>query len=58
MTCSGGPGIWPAVWMLPVDNAYGPWPASGEIDVFELVRHLLQHYFSRSHCETKVKRKV
>jgi beta-glucanase (GH16 family) len=28
-------GIWPAVWMLPTDNAYGPWPASGEIDILE-----------------------
>lgn len=23
--------------MMPVDNTYGPWPASGELDVFELV---------------------
>jgi beta-glucanase (GH16 family) len=22
--------------MLPVDNAYGPWPASGEIDISEV----------------------
>ncbi|KAL3146998.1 hypothetical protein ABBQ38_014965 [Trebouxia sp. C0009 RCD-2024] len=36
----GGPGIWPAVWMMPVDNAYGPWPASGELDVFELTSTL------------------
>jgi len=21
--------LWPAIWMLPVDNAYGPWPMSG-----------------------------
>jgi hypothetical protein len=21
--------IWPAIWMLPVDNAYGIWPMSG-----------------------------
>lgn len=25
--------LWPAIWMLPVDSAYGAWPASGEIDV-------------------------
>lgn len=30
-----GDWIWPAVWMMPVHNAYGPWPASGEIDIFE-----------------------
>ena len=21
--------LWPAIWMLPVDSAYGPWPMSG-----------------------------
>lgn len=26
-----GDWIWPAVWMLPRFNQYGPWPASGEI---------------------------
>jgi len=30
-----GDWLWPAVWMLPEDNAYGPWPASGEIDIIE-----------------------
>lgn len=30
-----GQGIWPAVWLLPQDQAYGPWPASGEIDILE-----------------------
>jgi len=28
-------GLWPAVWMLPTDNVYGQWPASGEIDILE-----------------------
>jgi len=28
-------GIWPAFWMLPVQNKYGPWPRSGEIDIME-----------------------
>lgn len=32
-----GQGTWPAIWMLPVDNAYGPWAASGEIDILEAV---------------------
>lgn len=30
-----GKGLWPAIWLLPADNAYGPWPASGEIDILE-----------------------
>lgn len=30
-----GKGMWPALWMLPEDNAYGTWPASGEIDIVE-----------------------
>lgn len=32
-----GRGTWPAIWMLPTDNAYGNWPASGEIDIMEHV---------------------
>lgn len=32
-----GQGTWPAVWMLPEANAYGPWAASGEIDILEAV---------------------
>jgi beta-glucanase (GH16 family) len=30
-----GRGVWPALWMMPQANKYGPWPASGEIDVME-----------------------
>jgi beta-glucanase (GH16 family) len=30
-----GQGIWPALWMLPQEEKYGGWPASGEIDVME-----------------------
>lgn len=31
-----GEGIWPAFWMLPVDESiYGGWAASGEIDIME-----------------------
>lgn len=30
-----GYGTWPAIWMMPSDNTYGAWPASGEIDIFE-----------------------
>ena len=31
-----GKGIWPAIWMLPTDEKYGSWAASGEIDIMEL----------------------
>jgi beta-glucanase (GH16 family) len=32
-----GQGIWPAFWMLPTDNKYGSWAASGEIDILEAI---------------------
>lgn len=32
-----GQGTWPAIWMLPEDNHYGTWAASGEIDILEAV---------------------
>ncbi len=32
-----GRGVWPAIWMLPTQSIYGQWPASGEIDIMELV---------------------
>lgn len=32
-----GQGLWPAIWMLPTDYAYGGWPRSGEIDIMEYV---------------------
>ena len=34
---AGGQGIWPAFWMLPQDDVYGTWAASGEIDIVEAV---------------------
>ncbi|GAD01872.1 glycoside hydrolase family 16 protein [Agarivorans albus] len=32
-----GQGTWPAIWMLPSEEKYGQWPASGEIDIVEAV---------------------
>jgi beta-glucanase (GH16 family) len=32
-----GKGLWPALWMLPQDDRYGGWAASGEIDVMEIL---------------------
>jgi beta-glucanase (GH16 family) len=34
-----GKGLWPAIWLLPTDWVYGGWPASGEIDIMELIGH-------------------
>ncbi|KAL8649354.1 MAG: hypothetical protein Q9210_004449 [Variospora velana] len=34
-TLPAGDWLWPAIWMLPVDNKYGDWPKSGEIDIVE-----------------------
>lgn len=31
-----GQGLWPAIWMMPTESAYGGWAASGEIDIMEL----------------------
>jgi hypothetical protein len=30
-----GDWIWPAIWLLPENEEFGPWPASGEIDIME-----------------------
>lgn len=30
-------GTWPAIWLMPNDSEYGPWPRSGEIDIMEQV---------------------
>jgi hypothetical protein len=30
-----GDWLWPAIWMLPANDKYGPWPQSGEIDIME-----------------------
>lgn len=30
-----GRGVWPALWMMPLEEKYGGWASSGEIDVME-----------------------
>ena len=30
-----GDWLWPAIWMMPVEDTYVEWPASGEIDIME-----------------------
>lgn len=30
-----GDWLWPAIWMMPENDEYGGWPASGEIDIAE-----------------------
>lgn len=37
MKLPGTQGIWPAFWMLPSEEQYGVWAASGEIDIMEAV---------------------
>ncbi|MCL9774102.1 glycoside hydrolase family 16 protein [Vibrio methylphosphonaticus] len=37
-----GQGTWPAIWMLPTDQKYGTWAASGEIDIMEAVNLKVQ----------------
>ncbi|MEL6568503.1 MAG: glycoside hydrolase family 16 protein [Pseudomonadota bacterium] len=32
-----GQGTWPAFWMMPVEDTYGTWPLSGEIDIMEAI---------------------
>ncbi len=45
----GGKGVWPAIWMLPTDNAYGRWPHSGEIDIMEHVGYDPDSIFTTVH---------
>jgi beta-glucanase (GH16 family) len=44
-----GKGMWPALWLLPQDDAYGPWAASGEIDIMEIVGERPNEYLGTIH---------
>jgi len=56
----GGSGSWPALWMMPTDSEYGPWPNSGEIDIMEYIGvepnnlHFTSHYlgFTGTHSQS------
>lgn len=44
-----GQGLWPAIWLLPEEQVYGPWPASGEIDIMEAKGRLPRQVFGTLH---------
>jgi beta-glucanase (GH16 family) len=44
-----GRGTWPAIWMMPLGNAYGGWPHSGEIDIMEHVGYDMDHVHANLH---------
>ena len=46
-----GVGVWPAIWMLPSENAYGLWPKSGEIDIMEHVGYMPDSIFGTAHTQ-------
>ncbi|HVY74053.1 MAG TPA: glycoside hydrolase family 16 protein [Puia sp.] len=47
-----GRGLWPAIWMMPTGDAYGDWPASGEIDIMEHVGYNKDSVFGSLHSKT------
>ncbi len=44
-----GRGLWSAVWLLPAREHYGHWPASGEIDLLEIVGDRPGEYLGSLH---------
>lgn len=53
-----GQGLWPAIWLLPQHQAYGPWPASGEMDVLEAKGRLPQQIFGTLHYGKDLEHKI
>ena len=44
-----GKGLWPAIWMLPTEDAYGGWARSGEIDIMEYKGDVTNHVLGTLH---------
>lgn len=44
-----GRGLWSAIWLLPQVERYGFWPASGEIDMVEIVGDRVDEYLGSLH---------
>jgi beta-glucanase (GH16 family) len=44
-----GQGMWPAIWMMPNNPAYGTWPRSGEIDNMENLGSNVKELYSTLH---------
>jgi len=44
-----GQGIWSAAWLLPTENRYGGWAASGEIDIVEHLGHRTDQVYGTLH---------
>jgi beta-glucanase (GH16 family) len=49
---NSGQGMWPAIWMMPTDGAYGGWPASGEMDIMELLGNQPNRVYGTIHWAT------
>ncbi len=48
-----GQGTWPAIWMLPSQDTYGGWAASGEIDIMEAVNLGTPDHVSSDHASSE-----
>lgn len=44
-----GNGVWPTIWMLPIEEEYGDWPDSGEIDILEFAGHTPDSIYTSIH---------
>ncbi len=53
-----GQGLWPAIWLMPQHQTYGPWPASGEIDIMEARGRLPRQVSGTLHYGQNWERKV